>query len=1012
MNGEENKNFVAREEKHFATEDASRFYEWLGHYPTEWTEIRAIDPDTNQVETVFVNSKEAFLQKCGEWSGTRHVYAGVNPRAKQNGKAEDVARVTGIPFDVDPPKTQRKQSATDHEKQVAFDRLQEILRYVHKRGFGEPYLDDSGNGYRLTLKVNLPTTNHTETTAKLQKFFEEFKGEFVFLDNISDLPRIIKVPGTWSLKGEDTPERPHRQSKLIQLGDLTPNEELQRYILGLTIESETSLHADKTIPATLKLNEKKIEKLRPCFQKFIEVGGRFTPKGDRPSETRMRQQFVKEMTSAGFSKNEILAACIKFDDYEKEKTEYEISKVYSEIMREGLTHWTCNSIHKHGGCLGPECRLYAKKIEGTVGTQVGNYWLKKKRNRVFLVDENNKPLLSCNLDSVDGPRFKKKLKEKTGLSEAKIDKATASFQFTLQSIRKSHGNIEENEETKEEEFDEETENKARDLLCDPAFFYKLGWVFKHGFVVSKLNKARFIIGEERNKRLLGPLLIGAAKLGMTSIVKLLGEIATAKDTMLRMWLDLLPIKSVERSYFTAAGLRYSQEMKDADLLYVPDSPELHGEMGRQMRFMRADDGGLISEYATRDAETGEMVTKISRLPVKAIATTSNALTGDTALESGMWTLQTNATESLTKKVKEEKLKLRAGKRELFPEDELKVWRCAFKILVSEELPDALPDIPFAEQLIVLLESGRSKSRRDPDKLCDLISLIAWGRRFQKKTDERDEAGLIDLYSALQIGLDAITQTISELDEKEERIFHAVKEGGDSVTVRDVTEETKIPYETCYRYLERLVHKGFLNQDKEKGRNIYSILGENTPKQLFVSEMKSSGDPTALMDFVLESLKDSSTLHGGEEILLIDPISGAEVKVNIKGNGQSNITVEKKNYSYPYEELKTSERSENVLSEEEKKPKQVVITEIKRENEKKPDITRVLENPKLEPMLTQNNFERVFTVLHQKCIEKPYVTIEELAQASSLRKDVLLEVLARLQRDGKATQPRPDMWRHI
>jgi len=88
---------------------------------------------------------------------------------------------------------------------------------------------------------------------------------------------------------------------------------------------------------------------------------------------------------------------------------------------------------------------------------------------------------------------------------------------------------------------------------------------------------------------------------------------------------------------TAASLRYSDEMKNAELIYIPDSPELRGEMGRHMRFMRADDGGLISEYATRDNETGEMTTKTVRLPVKGVATTSNAITGDTALESGMWT---------------------------------------------------------------------------------------------------------------------------------------------------------------------------------------------------------------------------------------------------------------------------------------------------------------------------------------------------------------------------------------
>jgi len=600
-----------------------------------------------------------------------------------------------------------------------------------------------------------------------------------------------------------------------------------------------------------------------------------------------------------------------------------------------LTHWTCKSIHKHGGCLGPECRFYAKKIEGATGIKIGKYILKRRGSKAFLFNDKDKPVDSCKLESVDGSHFKKKLVETYHLGEEEVNAATASFSLTLQSIKKKR-ETQENEEPKEEDFDEETESKAQKLLRDPAFFYKLGKVFEHGFVVSKLNKPRFIIGEERNKRLLGPLLIGASKLGMTSLTKLLGEPATAKDTMLRMWLDLLPIKSVERSYFTAAGLRYSEEMKNADLLYIPDSPELKGEMGRQMRFMRADDGGLISEYATRDAETGEMVTKISTLPVKAIATTSNAITGDRALESGMWSLKTNGTEDLTKKVKEEKLRLRAGKRPLFPEDELKVWRYAFKILMSEELPDALPNVPFAEKLIEWLESRRSESRRDPDKFCDLISLIGWTRRFQKSIDERDKTDLVDLYLALQIGLDAITQTISELDEKEQRIFNAVKKGEkmkENVTCRYVANETKIPYKTCYRYLDKLIEKGFVNKDKEGGKNIYSVLSEKTPKIFLISEGSNVENPEELMKGILKLSKGFSPSHGGTEIVLIDPLSGDEVKADIKEGEEPEITVEKKEYLYPYEKVRRSERSEETPSEHENKPKTLLPSETGKEKPK-------------------------------------------------------------------------------
>ena len=75
----------------------------------------------------------------------------------------------------------------------------------------------------------------------------------------------------------------------------------------------------------------------------------------------------------------------------------------------------------------------------------------------------------------------------------------------------------------------------------------------------------------------------------------------------------------------------------------------------------------------------------------------------------------------------------------------------------------------------MLDSSRSESRRNPDKLCDLIALIAWMRRFQKDFDKRGEADLIDLYYALQMGLDALSQTMGELTKKEQKIYQALEE---------------------------------------------------------------------------------------------------------------------------------------------------------------------------------------------------------------------------------------------
>jgi predicted transcriptional regulator len=492
---------------------------------------------------------------------------------------------------------------------------------------------------------------------------------------------------------------------------------------------------------------------------------------------------------------------------------------------------------------------------------------------------------------------------------------------------------EEKQPGKERFFDEATLSKARTLLADPEFFYKLGSVFEKGFIVPKINKPRFVVGEERNTRLLGPLLVGASKLGMTSIIKVLGEPGTAKDTLLRMWLELLPVKSVERSYMTAASLRYSPDMQNADLLYIPDTPELQGEMGRQLRFMRSDDGGLISEYAVRDTETGEMTTKVVTLPIKGLATTSNAITGDAALESGMWTLTTNPSPELTKEVKKAKLKLRAGERSLISDDELNLWQAVFKILVEEEQQE-IPIVPFANQLFDLLESERSESRRDPDKLCDLISLIAWMRRFQKVPEKRGEADLVDLYVALQLGLDAITQTISELSPREQQIFDAMK-GTVAVTCRDIADETKVPYKTCYNYLEKLVDKGYLNQDKDKNRNIYTILSTAKPKSFLFSVRRDAESPEQLVKVVLDTIRNSRTeQHLGEDTYtFVDPLKGYRITVRQKEE-QDEVTIDTQEHVYPSPtpaQWGSSEPSKESISDSENKPNSFLLTENRTKN---------------------------------------------------------------------------------
>lgn len=467
----------------------------------------------------------------------------------------------------------------------------------------------------------------------------------------------------------------------------------------------------------------------------------------------------------------------------------------------------------------------------------------------------------------------------------------------------------------------EVKIKARELLKDPAFFYKLGKVMEHGFIVPKLNKPRFVVGEERNKRLT-PLLLGAStKLGLTSLIRLLGDIGTAKDTIIRLTLTLSSqgLRSVERGYMTGGAFRYSEEIKNAEVLYLPDSPEMQGESGRQMRLNRSDDGGLIWGIAVKDKETGEWTEQTRSLGVKNIITSSSAVQIDQALESGAFTLGTDDDPGLTRTVQEEKLKLRAGKRPLFPDEELEVWKAALQIALTEDLPEHI-EIPFADDLIFLLSKDSTTQRRSPDKLCDLIESIAFWTRFRKE-EEKETASFEDLYHAIQLGLNALLKTIAPLDADMRAIFKKVEDAlaDDVVTVRYVTQKTKQGYNTIYKKLEYLVAKGYLAKDKAGNRNVYSPIlsskNEDKANQLLSTLKVDNQAVFKLLSPLFTPNQNSSTLIAPEGHILIDPLTGQKVTLKVE-NGKLIHNSEPVDYppvyvSKPQSEMKRSDPPEEI-----------------------------------------------------------------------------------------------------
>ncbi len=138
----------------------------------------------------------------------------------------DVLERRYLLIDIDPvrPATHRKDSATDGEKEAAFEVAKSVRDCLCKYGIPAPIVVDSGNGYHLYFRlVNpLPGGEADATTDPFAVLLRTLKGTFdtpaAAIDGtVFNASRIMKVPGTVARKGTPTPERPHRQSKLLEV---------------------------------------------------------------------------------------------------------------------------------------------------------------------------------------------------------------------------------------------------------------------------------------------------------------------------------------------------------------------------------------------------------------------------------------------------------------------------------------------------------------------------------------------------------------------------------------------------------------------------------------------------------------------------------------------------------------------------------------------------------------------------------------------------------------------------
>jgi putative DNA primase/helicase len=120
-------------------------------------------------------------------------------------------------IDPDPVRV-AKVSSTDAEKAAGEKVTLAIREALRGRGWPEPVFADSGNSYHLLYRIDLPKDDGGLVERALKALAAQFDTDHVKVDtSVFNPARICTLYGSLAAKGENTPERPHRRSRLLEV---------------------------------------------------------------------------------------------------------------------------------------------------------------------------------------------------------------------------------------------------------------------------------------------------------------------------------------------------------------------------------------------------------------------------------------------------------------------------------------------------------------------------------------------------------------------------------------------------------------------------------------------------------------------------------------------------------------------------------------------------------------------------------------------------------------------------
>lgn len=110
--------------------------------------------------------------------------------------------------------------ATDAEKAEAAVVIDAVAVHLRGKGWPDPVVIDSGNGFYLLYKIDLSADDGGTVANCLKALARQFDTAAAHIDSsVFNPARIIRLPGTMNRKGDGTADRPHRPCVAVSVPD-------------------------------------------------------------------------------------------------------------------------------------------------------------------------------------------------------------------------------------------------------------------------------------------------------------------------------------------------------------------------------------------------------------------------------------------------------------------------------------------------------------------------------------------------------------------------------------------------------------------------------------------------------------------------------------------------------------------------------------------------------------------------------------------------------------------------